>query len=173
MLATKVLSAAALLVTTVLADGDAIVDALGTIASDTAELNNTVLDWDGGLLGTLPIITKSTALLSGINKATKTAKSSEELSLIEAVSVALATQDLIQDVNVTLATIVDAKPKFDHLLLSPVILLNLGLEKGATDKFSAAVKSKLPEEVADAADQLAAQIDEAFDDAIDAYDGPF
>ncbi|KAK1767514.1 putative antigenic cell wall protein [Phialemonium atrogriseum] len=170
---TKFLPAAALLIGNVLADGAAIVAALGTIAADTADLNNTVLVWNGGLLGTLPIIATSTALLVNINKATSTAESSDELSVVEAVTVSLATQALIQDLDTTLTTMIAAKSKFDPLFLSPVILVDLELDKVATDKLSKAIKSKLPADVASAADQLAAQIDAAFDEAINVYKGPW
>ncbi|KAL1874743.1 hypothetical protein VTK73DRAFT_271 [Phialemonium thermophilum] len=173
MLVAKLFSVIAVLVTTALADGAAIVSSLNTIASDTASLNNTVLAWHGDLLGALPIVTKSTELLSDINKGTKTAKASAPLSALEALSIALATQSLIQDVNATLTTIVGARHKFNHLLLGPIILLNLDLEKEATDKLTDAIKGKLPSDLVSVADQLAAEIDDLFDQAIDVYNGPF
>ncbi|KAJ9137955.1 hypothetical protein NKR23_g8787 [Pleurostoma richardsiae] len=169
MLATTLFSAVIFIIPVALADGAAIVSALSVIAVDTAALNNTVITWDGGLLGALPIVTESATLLKDINKATDIAKSSANLSLIETVNVAVATQALIQDVNLTLTTIIAAKPKFDHLLLSPVTLLNLELEKDATDKFSAVVASKVPAELVAAAQALAGQIDDEFDEAIGVY----
>lgn len=174
MLATKVLSAIALIATPIVADGvDAIVDALATLSASTADLNNTVAAWNGNLLGTLPIVIKSGELLSNTNKATKAAENSANLTLIEAVTIATSIQDLIEATDTTLTTLVEAKPKFDHLLLSAAILLNLVLEKHATSNFGAAIVSKVPPEVADLAEQIAAQADELFDKAIDVYDGPF
>ena len=171
MFVAKFLSVSLLCLPAVLADGAAIVSALGTIDASTASLNDTVVSWDGDLLGALPISTKSAALLKDIHDGTDTAKSSANLSALEAISVAGATQSLIKDVNLTLANIVEAKSKFDHLLLSPITLLNLKLEKDATDKFSAAVASKVPPELVSAAQALAKQIDEAFDKAISTYGG--
>lgn len=170
MLTKHLFSAGLFLIPTVYADGAAIVSALQTVAADTAALNNTVISWGGDIFGALPIVVKSTILLHGIYKATETAKASANLSLIDAISVAISTQGLIQDVNLTLSTIIDAKPKFDHLLLSPVTLLNLELEKSATDKFSTAVASKVPSNLLAAANALAAQIDESFSEAISVYE---
>lgn len=65
-------------------------------------------------------------------------------------------------VETTLASIVDAKPKFDRFLLNPIILLNLKQEKRATDKFSAAVIEKLTEAFKGAADTLNGGIETAF-----------
>lgn len=173
MLPANILSVIVLVITPVLADGAAIVDSLGTLAASAADLNNTLTGWDGGLLGTLPIVVESGKLLANTNKATTVAKSSANLTALEALGVATSIQGLIKGMNVTLTSIVDAKPKFDHLLLSSVILLNLVLEKHATDDFAAAVIAKVPSELAGAATEIVGQADALFDIAIDAYDGPF
>ncbi|KAI3538303.1 hypothetical protein CPAR01_09207 [Colletotrichum paranaense] len=158
-----------LFATSVLADGAAIVAAMDEIAAQNTELGDTVSSWDGGLFGTLPIIIDSTKLLIKINEATKVAEDSEPLSALEAIGVAQATQKLSSGVQTTLTAVVDAKPKFDKLLLSPVILLNLKSEQSATDKFSAAVIEKVPEALQAFAKTLIEPIDTAFNNAIDAY----
>lgn len=123
----SVLVAIGCLASNVIADGASIVAALDKISDATAQLNNSVISWDGSLLGTLPIIADSTALLADINSATKTAEQSANLTDLEALGVGLATLSLASDVNTTLATIEAAKPKFQRLLLAPLILLNLEL----------------------------------------------
>ncbi|KAK1707098.1 uncharacterized protein CLUP02_04751 [Colletotrichum lupini] len=158
-----------LFATSVLADGAAIVAAMDEIAAQNTELGDTVSSWDGGLFGTLPIIIDSTKLLIKINEATKVAEDSEPLSALEAIGVAQATQKLSSGVQTTLTAVVDAKPKFDKLLLSPVILLNLKSEQSATDKFSAAVIEKVPEALQAFAKTLIEPIDTAFNNAIAAY----
>jgi hypothetical protein len=159
----------AFLASTVAADAAAIADAVGVINSITLELQSKVTSWKGDLLGTLPIIVSSTELLKDINNATKTAKASAALEPLDALTVALAINSLSGTVNQTLTAIVAKKPGFDKLLLSPVILLNLELEKDATDKFGAAVAEKVPENLQDAAAALQATIDGYFDTAIEAY----
>jgi hypothetical protein len=56
------------------------------------------------------------------------------------------------------------------LIVSPVILLNLKLEKAATDKFAAAVISKVPTALQATAQGLITPIDNAFDSAIAVYE---
>jgi hypothetical protein len=157
------------LVATVLADGQAIVDSIGVITSTTNALDTAVSSWKGDLLGALPIVTKSTELLTDINNGTKTAKASSALSALEAITIAGAIQTLQKSVNATLTTIIASKHKFDHLLLSPVILLNLDLEKDASDRLGAAIKAKVPANLQTIAQGLQDTLDGYFDTAIDAY----
>ncbi|KAI1840545.1 hypothetical protein JX265_013225 [Neoarthrinium moseri] len=165
----KTLTALATLVATAIADGAAIVDALEQIQSDATALNDTVDSWSGDLLGALPITTKSTSLLIHINKGTETAKHSANLTDLETFNVAVTTLNLVTATNSTLDTIVASKPKFDKLLLSPVILLTLKSQKDASAQLSSAIAEKVPLTFQGAAEQLAAQLDAAFEEALDAY----
>ncbi|KAK2061982.1 hypothetical protein LY76DRAFT_565990 [Colletotrichum caudatum] len=142
---------------------------MGEIAAANTELGETVVSWNGGLFGTLPIVVQSTKLLIKINEATGVAQDSAPLNSLEAITVALSTQELAGGVETTLGNVVGAKLKFDKLLLSPIILLNLKQEKSATDKFSAAVVEKVPESLKGAAGTLVGRIETAFDDAIATY----
>lgn len=126
-----------LLASTVLADGAAIVAALGQITNDTLELNSTVSSWKGDLLGVVPIVAISTKLLDDINSGTQTAQASANLTLAELLEIVGPTNTLVRDVQSTLETIIAAKQKYAKLLLAPVIKIDLELEKSATDKFSA------------------------------------
>lgn len=159
----------AFLASTVAADGQAIADAVGVINTVTLELQSKVTSWKGDLLGALPITVVSGELLADINNATKTAKASAPLDALEALTVAIAVNNLSGSVNQTIAAIVARRPQFDKLLLRPVILLNLELEKDATDKLGAALADKVPAELKPAAQQLQATIDGYFDTGIQAY----
>ncbi|KAK1564053.1 hydrophobic surface binding protein A-domain-containing protein [Colletotrichum navitas] len=163
------LSLLGLFAASVLADGAAIVAAMNEIATSNTELGETVASWDGGLFGTLPILVQSAKLLIKINKATTIAQDSAPLNTIETITVAQSTQNLAGGVETTLGNVVDAKPKFDKLLLSPIILLNLKQEESATDKFSATVVEKVPESLKGAAETLVGRIETAFNDAIATY----
>jgi hypothetical protein len=166
------LSVLCFLATSVFADGAAIVAALEKVGSDAAQLNDTVLSWPGDLLGLLPILADSTTLLADINEGTKTAEQSANLTDAESITVYSATLSLSSGVNQTLDTIVNAKPKFEALFVAaPVVLLNLEEEKSATDKFSAAIISKVPTALQSIADGVVAGIDAAFDSAISDYQG--
>ncbi len=172
MIFTKVLLSLAAVASTVVADGAAIAAALEKVNNITTTLQTTVSSWDGDLLGALPITIQSAELLSAINEGTKTAKASAALETLEAVTVAEDTIALGSSVNSTITAIIAAKPKFDKLLLSPVILLNLELEKSATDELSAAIIEKVPAALQATAQQLVSVIDDSFDEGLDAYN-PF
>lgn len=161
--------ALASLAATALAEGAAIVAALDTISDDTVTLNDTVTSWSGDLFGALPITVKSTSLLIDINKGIETADDSEALTDLETFNVAVTVANLINDTNTTLTNFINAKPKFDKLLLSPVIYLTLSSQKDASSKLSAAIAAKVPETFTDAAETLGAQLDASFDVALSAY----
>ncbi|OIW28235.1 hypothetical protein CONLIGDRAFT_644437 [Coniochaeta ligniaria NRRL 30616] len=166
---TTVLAPLAFLASTVAASGATIADAVGVINTVTLELQSKVTSWKGDLLGTLPIIVASTELLTDINNATKTTKASAPLDALEALTVAIAVNNLSGSVNATISAIIAKKHQFDKLLLSPVILLNLELEKDATDKLGAALADKVPEDLKAAAATLQATIDGYFNTGIQAY----
>jgi len=164
----------AFLATTVLADGASILAALSQIQNSTIALNQTVSEFQPGLAGlaeVLPLLSASTTLLTDINHATKVASDSANLTDAEAIGVAGATQSLSSAVNSTLENVIKTKPKYDTLLVvSPVVLLNLKLEKDATDKFGDAVVEKVPVGLQGIAKQLLAPIDDSFEEAIAVYE---
>jgi hypothetical protein len=146
-----------------------------TVSDATVALNNTVTSFPSNplldLLDIGPLLTDSVTLLNDINSATSIAQQSANLSLAETVSIAQSTIALASVVESTLTNIVNAKPKFDKLLVvSPVILLNLKEEKSATDKFGAAVVAKVPTALQATAQNLLAPIDDAFNSAISTYE---
>ncbi|KPM34109.1 hypothetical protein AK830_g12463 [Neonectria ditissima] len=157
------------LATTAAASGASIIASMATITNTSIALNTSVATWDGGLLGTIPIVVKSTQLLVDIKNGTATANASNPLSAAEAAQVAQATTQLAGVVEDVLATIVRAKRKFDKLLLSPAILLNLELQNNATQEFSEAVVAKVPKDLQAFAKTLIEPIQNAFDAAIKKY----
>ena len=140
------------------------------VETSTGALGDSVRQWKGNFLGTLPIIKDSAALLIDIKSGAKDAKDSPPLTLDEAFDVAGATIDLTNTVNSTLQSVIERKPDFDKLLLSPIILGNLELQRSATEKFSAAIVEKVPTEAQPIAEDLIADIDASFQRALDAYD---
>ncbi|KAK4150782.1 putative antigenic cell wall protein [Chaetomidium leptoderma] len=157
------------LVGTALADGKAVVAALTKVDETTGKLGDAVTKWKGDIFGTLPIIAESTTLLVQVKKGTKTAEESEALDFDATLAVATATNNLVTSVNTTLSALMDAKPKFDKLLMSPLILVTLGLQKRATTDMSAAIIAKVPAELQELAKGLVAPIDASFEQAIDAF----
>ncbi|KAK4158629.1 antigenic cell wall galactomannoprotein [Cladorrhinum sp. PSN259] len=155
----------------VLADGAAIVNGLKEVQSSTTKLGTAVTSWKGDLIGKIPILAGGLTLLATVDKATRTAKSSAPLDFGEAINVAVATTDLGTAVNTTLTALIEAKPKFDRRLLSPLILIDLGLQRKATAELSAEIIKKVPAELQDVAKALVKPVDDGFALAIHAFHG--
>ena len=119
----------ALFASTVVADGAAIVAALGKISNATLALQSAVTQWKGDFLGVIPIVVASTTLLEDINSGTNTAKSSANLTIAEVLGIAGPTQTLVTDVESSLGAVTAAKKKFAKLFLAPIIKIDLELEK--------------------------------------------
>lgn len=166
---TTLLAPIAFLASTVAADSLEIQKALETINLSTLKLKNYVETWNGKLLTVIPIVSESTSLLANINRGKKVAEASEELDALGALGVGEKTSILATSVNQTITTIIASKPKFDKLLLSPTILLNLKLEKKATEELNEVVISKIPELFQEFARSLSVPIIESFDEAIEEY----
>ncbi|KAA8629350.1 hypothetical protein SMACR_01077 [Sordaria macrospora] len=166
---TTLLAPVAILASTVAADAASIQTALDTINLSTLKLKNYVDTWNGKLLTVIPIVGESTSLLASINRGKQTAEESEELDTLGALGVGEKTSKLATSVNQTITTIITSKPKFDKLLLSPTILLNLKLEKKATEELNDVIISKIPELFRDFARSLSAPIIDSFDEAIETY----
>lgn len=157
------------------ADPSSISTSLSKVQSSTAQLGASVASWDGNPLllpGKLPILAGGISLLAEVRKATRTAESSEPLDFDGAVQVAQATIELGKTVNSTLTAIIDAKPKFDKNLLTPLILINLGLQKKATAELSDEIVKKVPAELQDTARELVKPVDEGFALAIHVFHQP-
>ncbi len=158
------------LITLASADAAAIADSLRAVNTATLELQSTVAKWKGTLLTSLPIIKESAELLIATKKGTKAAKSTDKtLEFLEVLGVAELTINLATSVNATMTTLIQAKPKFDRLKMGPLILVNLGIQKKATEEMSTAIAEKVPEELRELAGELVKPIEDAFEIAIDAF----
>ncbi|KAG4418072.1 hypothetical protein IFR04_008809 [Cadophora malorum] len=174
---TQILLPVTFLVSHVVADGASISAAIDNIAAATEKLNETVAEFpDNPILGLTDIgdlLVNSVGVLKTINEGTKVAEVSANLTALEAIGLAGKIQALSSTVTSTLDTTVDAKSKFDKLLIvSPIVLLNLKQQRSATVDFGDAVTAKVPVELQPVAQNLQAPILAAFDEAIDAYN-PF
>jgi hypothetical protein len=157
------------LTSTALADGASIVFALTTVDATTTKLGTAVSTWKGDILGTLPIITESTTLLVQVKKGTKTAQQSKALDVAATLDVATATNKLVSSVNTTMGALIEATSKFNNLLLSPLIYVNLGLQKKATGEMSEAIIEKVPAELRELARGLVAPIERSFEMALEEF----
>ncbi|PHH81839.1 hypothetical protein CDD82_7716 [Ophiocordyceps australis] len=169
MLFSHALVALAAIVSPVLADGAAINASISAIRADVVQLGTVTADWNGKLLGALPIVAEAGRLYKDLKKGTRTADASAPLTTDEALGIATSTGQLAGEVNKTLDIIIAAKPKFDHLLLGPIILVTLETEQDATEEFADAVVAKVPKDLAPVAVNIIQGIKDSFAKAISAY----
>jgi hypothetical protein len=153
----------------VLADGASIMAAVAEIASDAAAVDTALSSWNGSPLETLPLLAKTAALVVSVDQATDVAKASAVLTEAEAFEVAISTGDMITGTLKTLDTITAARPKFDHLLLRPVIYVGLKTQKVSITKLSDAVVEKLPALFQPVAEELINELMVKYDAVIDYY----
>jgi len=163
-----------LLAAQVLADGASILAAMATISNATVALNNTINGFPSNpeiAIGDIaPLLVDSVNLLDDINSGTTVATQSGNLTLSDTIQVAQATQSLVTVVSTTLSNVMRTKAAFDKLkVISPVILVNLKLEKEATDRFGTAVVAKVPFAFQATARSLLSPIDAAFNTTIAFY----
>ncbi|CAK7242949.1 MAG: hypothetical protein STHCBS139747_004452 [Sporothrix thermara] len=151
------------------ADGAAIIDALNNVDAETQELESRIENWGGGLLSSIPIVTQSAHVLSALNDGTDTADDSDPLTAAEAISIGTAVSTLAATVNGTMTAIINAHDDFRHLLLAPIVLLDLKAQKSASDKMSSAILAKVPTALQAIAQNLVAPIDASFNQAIEVY----
>ncbi|XWW94002.1 hypothetical protein V2A60_001941 [Cordyceps javanica] len=144
--------------------------ALDTIGTATVKLNKTVTDYNGGLLGLVPITTDALCLLDDIHQGTRTAKASKPLDYDAALDIAGATGTLANDVNDVIDNLVRTRPKFDRLLIvTPIIKGVIETQRSATADLCKAVVAKIPQELAEVALILVKQIDDKFAEGIKAF----
>ncbi|KAJ6789499.1 hypothetical protein PWT90_10712 [Aphanocladium album] len=144
--------------------------ALQTINKATVQLNTTVTNYSGDLLGLVPVTTDSLCLLHDIKEGTKTAKASAPLDFDAALDIAGDTGVLANVVDDVINNLIRTKPKFDRLLIvTPIIKETIKTQRSATADLSKAILSKIPQELADIAKLLIDQIDAKFAEGVKAY----
>lgn len=163
------LAAASLLVVSVAADINSIIASLKKVDADLAQLNSSVVAFDGNLLLTIPILAASTQLSQDLDAGTKTAQQSANLSTNDAVSLLPVVQQLTVDAKITVDNLIAKKPQFAKLFLTGIIKSILQSEKSSADKYSAAIISKVPQALQAYAQTQVAPLDDDFNQAIAAY----
>jgi len=159
----------AALASTAVADLASIQAALSDVSESVTKVKSALDGWKGDLIGTLPVVAASAELVITLEINTLKVKKSANLTEDEAIEVAGTTADLITNTQPVLDGLTAAKPKFDKLLLSPVIYLSLLTQKSATLDLSGAVVSKLPDIYAEVGEALIAELSGLFDTVVAVY----
>ena len=151
-----------------LADGPAIVTALNNINSAAQALGDAVREQS--VLSLLPISIDSLKLLDVTKQGTKTADQSAPLSVDETVTLLAPVTTLSQTVNQTITSLIDAKSRFqDLLVVDPIIYQTLLAQKDASTDFSNAVVAKVPTALQPFSETLTQPIIDSINQGIAAY----
>jgi hypothetical protein len=165
----NVFFALAALLALTLADGAAIITAMQKIQTDTIALKSTIASYTGNPLTSVKILVQSIKLLKTIEDGTETAQASAELTVNEALTLAVETTKLGTVVQSSLDTISRKKKTFQKNLLQPVVLITLKQQQEATENFSTAVVEKVPEALRSIAEMLIAPVKTKFEEVIAEY----
>ncbi|KAJ1333113.1 Hydrophobic surface binding protein A [Microdochium nivale] len=159
----------ATLASAVVADLASIQASLNDVGGSVKSVKTKLDAWKGDILGIAPIVASTADLVVKLELNTLKVKHSGNLTEDEAIQVSGTTADLITNTIPTLDALTAARPKFDKLLLRPIIYLTLLTQKSSTLDLSKAVISKLPEVFAEIGEGLLVEITGLFDAVIDAY----
>lgn len=143
---------------------------LKDVSTETVAFNQTVANWWGGPLGLIPIIAKNNELLNTVKDGTKKAQASDPLDFNTALEVAQDTIDLSNVLKSTVDSLIRQKPKFSiYLIVNAIIKDSLQKQKAATADLSAAIVSKVPDDLKDVANSLIGDVNKQFDRGIAAF----
>ncbi|KXJ88111.1 hydrophobic surface binding protein A-domain-containing protein [Microdochium bolleyi] len=163
------LFAVAALASTAVADLASIQASLNEVSKRVTGVKTKLDAWKGDLLGTIPIVAASADLVVTLQINTLKIKQSGNLTDDEAIEVSGTTAELITNTIPVLDALVAARPKFDKLLLRPIIYLSLLTQKDSTLDLSRAVVSKLPPVYAEIGEALIQELIGLFDNVLTVY----
>jgi hypothetical protein len=150
-------------------DAKPIMDALNEISKSIKGLTTTVGNFTGDPMEGVQILTQSEALLGVLKKANATISSIAALPLNEAVLVLQPGNALITDTQKVVDTLISKKAAFDKNNLSSVVTSTLQNFKTQSVALLAAIRSKLPTNVASVGDTIGKQINAAIDKGLATY----
>jgi len=127
--------------------------------------------FNGDGVAAAAILTEAEKLLGVIKSATTAITPIATLPLNEAVQILQPGNALIADVQKVVETIIAKKPAFDKVSLSGVVKETLQKFKAGSEDLIAAIKKKLPANVATVGDSIGKQIYAHLDKGLAAYQG--
>ncbi|KAG4437625.1 hypothetical protein IFR05_006886 [Cadophora sp. M221] len=147
-----------------------------TILNDIAAIDTNVQavttaanNYNGGILAAIPIVTAEGNLETAIDQGTTDAQATSQQTSADSQSVIAAIDNLIPNIEASLAAITVKKPQFDADGLTATVQTTLGSLKAKTDAFSDALIAIASEDTKDAGTAQKARIDSDFDAAIAAF----
>lgn len=118
-----------------------------------------------------PVITQSNNLVNTINKGTSTVNAQDELSQLDALGLVSPTQDLADDTDKTVQSLISIKADVMKMGEGCTTLTALNKQHKAATGLSSAIVSKVPEALASTAEELSGKISASIQKGADAYKG--
>lgn len=118
-----------------------------------------------------PVITQSNNLVNTINKGSSTVNAQDELSQLDALGLVSPTQDLADDTDKTVKSLISIKPDVIKLGEGCTTLTALNKQHKAATGLSSAIVSKVPEALGSTAKELSDKISASIQKGADAYKG--
>lgn len=172
MLYQRLLLALTLGVRSTYADVQSIVTAIDAIAESATILESTVLAWSGKFFDAFALDIQNHIMYKLIKNDTVTARAEDDLTYGDALAVKTSSEQMVANINSTLDTFIDYRPKFDKAMLCPRMLMYLSQQKKAAAAFADAVVTISPGFGKVIADVLGRQVDDPYGKAVDVYMKP-
>lgn len=118
-----------------------------------------------------PVITQSNNLVNTINKGASTVNAQDSLSQIDALGLVSPTQDLADDADKTVESLISIKPDVLKMGEGCTTLTALNKQHKAATGLSSAIVSKVPEALGSTAEELSGKISASIKKGADAYKG--
>lgn len=156
----------------VVADSAAVVVFLNHMTDSVIDFERAVADWNGGVFGAVPLLTKSAYITKEVNDGTTMLKNATTVDPDDVNKVVAIANDIIKHIGDTVDTVIAGKSKFDNVPIigGPILLGILHRMWDAVGSFLAAMNVFTPPELHDFADALAKEVDGHFLRAIAVFD---
>lgn len=140
-----------------------------SIQDQTDALDNTIKAYTGG--EGADVQSASDKLVSIIADGVTAANGQEELSFSDGISLTNPVLALVDHIKAAISDIVDKKDLFVENCLGPTVLASLEAQYSGAQDLAKAVTAKVPADLQEVAAQLAAQISDAIQTGVTAYQG--
>ena len=150
-------------------DVQTILTALNNVNSAATTLDTAVKGFTGSAAGVTTLNSDAAAVLSAINTGTTNVQGTTPISDLDALSVASATENLINTLNTTIDDLIAKKPTLATAGQTSTVLTDLEQQESASAALGNAIASKVPSDLTSVAQSLNAQIAQNFQNGIAAF----
>lgn len=145
------------------------IESIRSIEQDIIKFNSLMVNWNGSVITSFPILNMCGKLLNDLKARTHTAHNSDNMTVDECLNCAKAIQELVGSLSETVSTAVAIKQKADNIYIRPIVLQLMKSLRNAASDFLGVIADKAPLELKDLAKTLTEAVDEPLEAGIQAY----